>query len=245
MSDRYIFAVTEATDDLQAAGLTGFLDSPLEVVAHASVAAFVSPVDPRKIRPRRKNLKIHHDAVNALRAKGVVLPMAFGMVADSTDDVRDFLARHEQELRSQLELVRGRVELSLRVSWQVDDLFAHVLSLDPSLAARRDALFAGGAEPTQEEKIDLGQRFASSLEAIKADITQELLDALSPHFERSSVGDLRGDAEVANLGLLVAEAEYAALEAAVEAAAADLPDSLLIKITGPIAPYSFIETSLS
>ncbi len=245
MNERYIFAITEASPDLQTAGLIGFKDAPIEVVSHDSVVAFVSPVDPRKLRPRRKNLKIHHDAVNGLLSQRAVLPMAFGMVADSPDDVRDFLARHEETLRAQLDAVRGRVELSLRVSWKVEDLFAHVLSLDPELTAARDALFADGGQPTHEQKIDLGQHFAARLESLKVEITDELLGALSPHFERSSVGDLRGDAEVANLGLLVSTAQYGALEAAVEAAAADLDDSLLIKITGPIAPYSFIQNTLS
>jgi hypothetical protein len=66
--------------------------------------------------PDEESLRAHDEVVATLMKEGAVLPMRFGTVAQSEEDVRELLARRGEELRGQLAHVRGRVELGVRAA---------------------------------------------------------------------------------------------------------------------------------
>ncbi len=241
--EHYIFAVTQHTDALEGLlpSLTGFQDAAVEAISHGGLSAVVCQAPKRKIRPRRKNLKIHHDTVHALTDTTSTLPMAFGMVAEGHEAVVQFLARHHDTLIDQLERLHGRAEMGLTVSWKAEDVTAHLVSKREDLQAERDRLFADGREPSRDEKIALGQTFAAALEAERHDITERLVALLSGACEELQVNEPRGDQEIARLAMLVKADAEDAVTGSIEAAARAFDDDILFSISGPIAPYSFLD----
>jgi hypothetical protein len=68
--------------------------------------------------PDEAMLREHDQVVATLMEEGPVLPMRFGTVVHTEDDVRELLARRGEELRGQLAHVRGRVEMGVRKQWE-------------------------------------------------------------------------------------------------------------------------------
>jgi hypothetical protein len=68
--------------------------------------------------PDEALLREHDEVVATLMEDGPVLPMRFGTVVQSEDDVRELLAKREEDLRGQLAHVSGRVEMGVRKSWE-------------------------------------------------------------------------------------------------------------------------------
>lgn len=122
MMVNYVYAVTEPATG-SAIGPTGGLGRGLEdeqvvqVVAGGVAAACTCHARLRP-RPAPEALWRHEEVVERLATAGPVLPVRFGSTFPTTGEVARVLAQHEEELRRALELVRGRVEVGVRVRWQ-------------------------------------------------------------------------------------------------------------------------------
>ena len=67
------------------------------------VAAVVSDITDKRIRPERKNLAAHNAVVKRLMEDTTILPVAFGTIADSPQAVREILSDHRDAFVEQLE----------------------------------------------------------------------------------------------------------------------------------------------
>src|SRR5207249_3225873 len=109
------------------------------------------------LRPERRYLAVHRNILNWLMARSsAVLPVRFGTMADSESGVRAMLSRNRADLVRQLERVRGKVEMGLRVTWDVPNIFEFFVEHKPELRAERDRLFARRGEADRDERIELG-----------------------------------------------------------------------------------------
>ena len=97
-----------------------------------------------------------------------LLPMSFGIIADGREDVERILDANGAALGERLQFVHGRVEMGLRVSWNVPNIFEYFVSTHPELRDLRDRLFQGGAVPSPDDKIELGRRFDRALQVDRA-----------------------------------------------------------------------------
>jgi hypothetical protein len=174
-----------------------------------------------------------------------VLPMSFGIVSDDPAEVRSFLRDHQDLLLQQLSVVRGHVEIGLRVKVDVEDIFSFVVERSAELRATRDRYFADGREPSREEKIELGRQFTRALDTMREnaldDLDRYLVDATS----RVRKNDPRTEQEFANIALLVPRDGVDAFEEAVARAAAPFEDAFIFSLTGEMAPYSFVDIQIT
>lgn len=243
MSDRiYLYAIAEA-DSIDALDATGVRDAAVELLREGDLAAVVSPAPEGKLRPRRRNLAAHHDLLKALMEQATILPMAFGVLADSRDQVSDFLRRHVGTLRGQLEQVRGHAEIGLRVEWTVDDIFTHFVEQYDDLRALRDSVYAGEGEPSRQEKIHLGEQFDAFLQDARA-AHRRTVEAHLRDVCRAIEGDEPTDeTDVMNLACLVPRDGVERFEEALGAAAQEFSDDFTFTYTDSMAPYSFADVA--
>jgi ElaB/YqjD/DUF883 family membrane-anchored ribosome-binding protein len=243
MSKLYLYAIAEA-NALEPDGKTGVKDTPIRTVDHEDLAAVVSPAPDGKMRPRRRNLKAHHDLLKALMTEATVLPMAFGVIADGGEgQIRSFLRHHYGTLRAQLDQVRGHAEVGLRVKWNVDDIFEHFVDQYDELRELRDAVFRGDGEPSRQEKIRVGEEFEAILQEARAAHRSTVEAHLDTACRAIEADDPKDETEVMNLACLVPKDGVAAFEEAVMSAAKEFSDAFTFTYTDPMAPYSFADVA--
>lgn len=241
-SSLYLYGIVDADDRIpDVSTWSGLKDAPLRTIAREGVAVVVSDVPQGRLRPRRKNLRIHHDTLRRLSDTTAVLPMAFGVIAEQSDDVVAFLDSHHETLFEQLDTVRGHVEVTLRVRWDVDDIFDYFVSRYDDLREMRNALFQNGSSANRGEMIRLGEQFDGLLQAERQAHLNTVLDALDPVCRRVEPQDPKDESEVLNLACLVPRSGVEAFEEAVHRAAESFDDEFLFKYTDPMAPYSFAQ----
>ena len=134
----------------------------------------------RKLRPERRRLAAHHEVLKRLMNEHTVLPMAFGLIAESDDDVRQILRLNRKAFVGQLDRVRGKVEMGVRVAWDVPNIFELFVTMHEELRALRDQMFRGGRLPSQDEKIELGRLFDRLLAADREECVDQVSSALNP-----------------------------------------------------------------
>jgi hypothetical protein len=149
---RYLYAIV-AGSETRNYGPIGMGDSTVYTISEGGVAAVVSDVPDQKMRPERRHLAAHQSVLKKVMEDGTPLPMSFGIVADDPQAVRRILSDNQQNFLEQLDRMAGKVEMGLRVTWDVPNIFDYFVQTHSDLRAARDQFFGTHREPTQEEKI--------------------------------------------------------------------------------------------
>jgi hypothetical protein len=173
-----------------------------------------------------------------------ILPMAFGTIAGGVQEVRRLLTLNQELFLQQLGRVAGKVEMGLRVKWDVPNIFEYFIGVHPELRVLRDHLLGNQREPRQEDKIQLGQSFERMLNEDRDGLAEKLEEKLAPYCAEIKRSPPRQANEVANLNLLAGRDQQAQLEEAVLQAAHLFDNNFAFDLNGPWAPHNFVEMDL-
>jgi len=245
-SGRYLYALVDnqVRPDLPA-GFSGLDGTPVYVIPDGRLAAVVSDVPIQRIRPERRNLAAHQKVLKQLSETGSVLPMAFGMIADGTPAIRRILEVNQDELVEQLERVAGKVEMGLRVAWDVPNVFEYLVNVHPELKETRDHLFSGRGEPSREDLIEIGRMTDRTLSDDRDTHAEAVENVLSQYCFEIKRNKCRTEREVMNLALLVGRDALTQFEAGILDAAKLFDDNFLFDYNGPWAPHNFVEMTIT
>jgi len=209
-----------------------------------SVAAVVSDVDGDNLRPERARLAAHHGVLKKLLAEGTPLPMSFGVIADSLGAVRRMLGRNQRVLLDQLRHVANKVEMGLRVTWDVPNIFEYFVNTHPELRMARDRFLGSNCEPTQEQKIEVGRMFDRLLNDDREAYTDLATKTFASHGHEINPLKCRNEREVMNLACLVKRDAMPQFEADVFEVAKQFDNNFALDYNGPWAPHNFVNVDL-
>ena len=132
----------------------GWMMPLVYAIGDGPIAAVVSDLPDKKVRPERRRLAAHHEVLRRLMADHTVLPMAFGLIADGPESVHRILRLNRDVFDEQLERLRGKVEMGLRVNWDVPNIFEYIVASHPELAAlsRPDLSRRSGAVARRKDR---------------------------------------------------------------------------------------------
>ncbi len=239
----YVYAVGKASEgDLPP--LQGVLDRPAYRLEAASLCAIVSECPLNNVRAERKHIAATQRVLSAVNAKFDLLPMTFGTVTESEEDLRRFLNDNYEELSSQLERVSGSVEMALRLSLDVPDPIAYLVARTPALKAARDRTFRARHKPSYDDKIRLGQLFDQAFTLYRESLTARVLATIGGSSSKTIKLPIRDEKQIANLAILVPRAGLETFEAAISMATAQIDDDVVFDLSGPWPPHNFVQLNV-
>jgi len=239
----YLYAIAPESNG-RGFGAIGLDGGTVYSISHGRVSAVVSNV-PEKIRPERRQLAAHQEVLKRLMGETAgILPVAFGVVADGSEAIQKILSRNQRPFLEQLRRVSGRMEMGLRVTWDVPNIFDCFVQTHPELRVARDRYFGGHREPTQDDKIELGRLFDRLLMEDREAHTERVVEILTPHCVEIKQNKPRTEREAVNLACLVERNGQAKFEVAVFEAAKLFDNSYAFDYNGPWAPHNFVQMAL-
>ncbi len=245
----YVYGLVRANLDLDLGSIGIHEDgapAPVYTLPVGRVAALVSA---RKegsfVLPARRDLDAHQRVTAQTMEVGTILPFAFGQVARNEREVLRFLRDHESSVSRELDRLEGKVQMGLKVQWEVDNIYQYIIDANPELADLRDRLFASTDPPGLAERIELGQRFEEFLQAKRMHVVNSLAAALAVNVVPPKELPVRGEKALADLMFLIEGSERARFEEDVRQLAAAWPPEYAFRVTGPWAPFNFVELQLS
>ena len=243
-SRRYLYAIIDAS---QAGkwGNIGINGALVTTITKGPVAAVVSGIAAKRVRPERANLASHNGVIKLLMQESTILPVAFGTIADRHQAVEFLLSKNSALLVEQLDSLRGKVEMGLRVRFDVPNIYEYIVSTHRDLRDARDTAYGGPQEPMRGTKIDLGGQFDRLLAEERDTHTATVLPVLSAHCVEIKPNPPRNNLEVMNLACLVKREDLKAFEDAVLAAAGQLDNNFAFDFNGPWAPHNFVHIELN
>jgi hypothetical protein len=220
--------------------------APVRMIAGEGACAVVSDVPAVWRDAGRTDLQAHDRVLHELMAVETVIPMRFGVVMASDAEVRErLLERHTDEFSSLFELLRDRVQMSVKAYYVEEALLREVLRRLPNLKKRSDAVELLPVERSQQERIALGRDVAAAVEEQRELDHHVLVQRLAGVAEDVRVEPPVGDKHVLNLQLLVDSARRTELDAIVRRLAEEHGDRFAFRYVGPLPPYSFTDFALS
>lgn len=240
----YVYALVP-DDGRPLPDMGGVGGAPLRLVrAAAPAAAVVSDADALPERVRRADLLTHSNVLQALVADRDVVPVRFGSVYPSDDDMcAALLARNAASLRKLLARVEGRVEVQVKVGYDELAIAGEVVSGDRRV--RRLHQVTQAAPGDQGARVELGRRFAEGLDARRARDARRISQELAKVSEEISVTDGSGDFGVVKVACLVRRAKQPKLDDRIDRLARQGRGRLDVEVLGPLPPYSFVSGTLA
>lgn len=240
---RYIYAIIP-DQGRRSLGNIGLEDSDVYTMGDGSVAAVVSDLAGERIRPQRRNMAAHQEVLKQLLRDLTPLPAAFGLVADDDAAITRILKDNREAFLEQLARVQDSVEMGLRVSWDVPNIFEYFIGVHPELQELRDDFFRDGANLTQDQMITLGRSFERLLEQDREDYTAAVEAVMRTSCREIKRNKCRTEREIMNLACLVDRADAARFEQAVLLAARPFDNNYAFDFNGPWAPHNFVEMDI-
>lgn len=241
---RYLYAIV-AGPGRQHYGLAGINGVPVYTISNGQVAAVVSDVPHGNIRPERRHLAAQQGVLKGLLATTeAMLPMAFGIIADGPKAIQRILSRNQKAFLNQLQQLAGMVEMGLRVSWDVPNIFEYFVNTHEELRLARDRFLGPYRNPSQEDKIELGRLFERLLHEDREAYTAKVKEVLSGCCQEIKQNKCRHEGEVMNLACLMRRAAQDRFEKGIFAAAKFFDNNFTFDYHGPWAPHNFVELDL-
>ena len=240
----YLYAIVGHPQGCDRYGPIGIDGGEVYSIPDGQLAAVVSDVPNARLRPERRHLAAHHAVHKCLMQEGALLPMSFGVIADSRQAVRHILTLNRDAFLEQLRRVENKVEMSLVVKYDIPNIFEYFVRTHPELKAYRDQLFGGGRQPSEDDKLELGRLFDRTLRDERAELTQTVVESLAPLCIEIKENPPRGESGVMNLACLVARDGQERFERGVFEAAGRFDDNFSFDYSGPWPPYNFVEVHL-
>ncbi|MBC8245274.1 MAG: GvpL/GvpF family gas vesicle protein [Verrucomicrobia bacterium] len=246
----YLYAITAAKNPPRLGDLQGVSPMPgkggrVELLTAGSVAAVVSDVAGSRIRPERRNLAAHQKVLDAIKAGGQpFLPSAFGIMAPSQKSLVAMLEANADTLMGDLNRLADKVEMTLRLKWNVPNIFDYFVGRTPDLAELRDRYFGQPGGPSREDKIELGSQFDQLLNQARERHVATLRRALGGVVEEFAEKPVADETMVCHLVCLITRDAEGAFEDKLVEAARLFDDHFAFDYNGPAAPHHFVQARL-
>jgi hypothetical protein len=242
---KIIYGICIATTPAPSLAVRGLEGGPVYSVDADGLRALVSDTTSLRVRPERRNIKAHQSVLDAAMNEATVLPMRFGVIAKNGDAVRGLLAANQNAINEQLERVDGRMEMGLRVSWDVANIYEYFVANHPMLREERDEVWAQGARGNRDRKIDLGRLYESLRSEERSSSTGKVKEVLLDGYcEEIVENPLKRENDVMNLACLIDRQAIDQFEKGVFEASKRFDNIYLFDYTGPWAPHNFVTLDL-
>lgn len=243
---KVLYALCAADDSTPDYKVRGLESAAVYAIDQQGLRAIVSDTLSTKLRPERRNITAHQAVLSSLTKQGTVLPMRFGIIARNADAVRNLLTSNQKNIREHFDRLNGRVEMGLRVSWDVSNIYEYFVALHPVLSESRDEIW--GKNPTansrRDEKIRLGNLYESLRVADRKESTEKVKEVLFDYCEDIIENPVKKEKEVMNLACLVKRDRLDEFANGVFQASKLFDNVYLFDYTGPWAPHNFVTLDL-
>ncbi|TQK42616.1 gas vesicle protein GvpL/GvpF [Streptomyces sp. SLBN-118] len=210
---------------------------PVRILRQGRLAAFVSDA-PDDLKPKRRDLLAHQNVLREAGEEGTVLPLRFGGLSPDDQTLASVLEEREDHYLERLAVLDGKSEYNVKASHDEQSVLHRVLADNPALRATAEAnRTAGGG--SHQQKMQLGERIAKAVQLRETSDADVVRAALERAAEEVSAGP-HSAGWLTNLSFLVARTRAAAFLNAVDELRTHQPH-LVLTVTGPLPPYSFVE----
>jgi hypothetical protein len=206
-------------------------------VHHKDLAAVVSDTPIVIYDPTRENVLAHEFVNETVMREHTVIPMSFGTLFRTENDIVELLKSTYQAFDDVLEKMADKIEFGLKVLWDREKVIATLEQENEEIRRLRD-------EIGRSAQMQLGRLVESALEEAGNAFVRDIHEALKPSAVASRSNKPIGDRMIMNAAFLVERDREKAFDDRVKEVSRKYESMLTFKYTGPWPPYNFVNIKL-
>jgi hypothetical protein len=240
---KYVYCVIKSEQPLSF-GQLGIGPDPAEVhtVHFREIAAIVSTTRMVVQDPTRDNVLAHQRVNETVMQQHTVIPMSFGTVFKTEDDIMELLRSAYDAFSDVLNKMQDKFEFGLKVLWDRDQIIREIETEDDDIRRLKGEISSQKGS-TYFARMQYGRMIDAALQARSERYVAEIFEGLRDVSVASRSNKPIGDRMIMNAAFLVARD----MEQAFDARVKDIGqryDKLTFKYTGPWPPYNFVNIRL-
>jgi len=213
-------------------------------VAYRDLAAVVSDTPIVIYDPTRANILAHEFVNETVMREFTVIPMSFGTVFRSEEDVTELLRSTYQAFSDVLYKMQDKIEFGLKVLWDREKVIANLERENDEIRKLKDEIGRNTSSSTYFARMQLGRLMESAIEDMGARYVADIHEALKPVAVASRSNKPIGDRMIINAAFLVDRAQEQAFDERVKDISRKYEGVLAFKYSGPWPPYNFVNIKL-
>jgi len=241
----YVYGIIQAREPLTFGkiGIGGRGDL-VYTVHHSDTAAVVSKTPVFIFDPTRENALAHEHVIELVMKSHTIIPMSFGSVFRTDNDIREVLKSIYPSLKDVLKQMEGKLEFGLKITWDRDRIIEELKREDEEIHRFHQEITRKHLQSTYLARMQLGRMIEKALAERSAEFVREIYEGLRRVCVASRDNKPIGDKMIMNAAFLIEKQRETEFDAAVNRVAKKFGDRLNFKYTGPWPPYNFVNIRL-
>jgi Gas vesicle synthesis protein GvpL/GvpF len=243
----YVYCVVELSEP-RTFGTIGIGGRGNEVytIHHRDLAAVVSRTPLMVYDPTRENA-LAHEHVNevVMIDNGITpVPMSFGTVFKTENDIVEFLKDTYDALREVLQKMQGKLEFGLKITWNREEVLGELERENEDIRRLKSEIVNNQHSSTYFARMQLGRQVEQAL----ADRTNSYVAEVYEHLRETAIASRPmktiGDKMIMNAAFLVERGRADEFDRKVQEIGHKHEGKLQFRYTGPWPPYNFVTIRL-
>ncbi|MCD7033533.1 GvpL/GvpF family gas vesicle protein [Metabacillus sp. GX 13764] len=231
-----------AEEPLGAAEIEG-MKSELEVIPYKGYGMVTAKFPIKIYHPKKDNLAVHQQVVAGLMDKYTVIPMSFGNIFETKDDITYLLEHLYDEFLEIFPKIENKIEIGLKVIGKKEWLEKEIHE-NEKVVKLKEKIKGKSENAAYYDRIQLGEYANNFINEKKDLITKEIFLPLANIADSSKQNDLIGERMLLNGSFLVDRESDGEFDKLVNELYEKWNDKADFKYTGPWPAYSFIDIKL-
>lgn len=243
MEGKYIYGIIKASDNA-ALGITGLGGSRrVYTVPYHGLGCALSDYSGPGFSSMSKeelvrSLLAHQVVVEHVMREHAVLPVKFGTVLATRDEVHDLLAQGYAQFADALAWIEDKVEVEVAATWDTAQVLRKI-GQEEDIVRARQAIASRPGRPILEERIHMGQMVKASMDRRRDIYRERMISFFEPVAVDVQPNALVSDELVMNVAFLIEKAAQEVFDSLVRQLNDLFHDRINFRIIGPLPPYSF------
>lgn len=235
----YCFIEGKVDKDFDLKGVGGY--GKVYFLNYEGITAAISDVPYSVMEPNRENALAHEKIIQQLLKYFTLVPCSFGNVFKCKDDIITFMSKTYEYLDENLEKVRDKMEVGLRVFWK-KAVFSEEIETK-EIREFRDALLQNPSSENYYSKIDLGKMVEAQVSRRRQYYSDEIFKSLAKHAVEAKLNDTVNPLMVLNAAFLIPNSKEQEFDSHVGIKMGKFEDRLDFSYSGPWPPYNFTSSA--
>jgi hypothetical protein len=240
---KYVYCIIPTNEPLRFGRLGIGGEAPdVHTINYKNIAAVVSDTPIEVHEPTRENVLAHERVNETVMRNHTVIPMSFGTVFKTRDDIIELLRSAYEAFNEVLVKMQDKLEFGLKVLWDSDVMLREIEAEDEDVRKLKNEISSQKGS-TYFARMQYGRLVDAALQARSERYVADIFEQLREVSVASRANKPIGDKMIMNAAFLVSRDKEAAFDARVKAIGAKY-DKVTFKYTGPWPPYNFVNIRL-
>src|SRR2546430_1944017 len=175
---KYVYCIIQASDPLKFGSLgIGAEPADVHTVNYKDIAAVVSDTPIEVHDPTRENVLAHERVNETVMRKHTVIPMSFGTVFKTRDDIVELLRSAYDAFHDVLDKMQDKLEFGLKVLWDREVMIREIENQDEDVRRLKQEISAQKGS-TYFARMQYGRLVDAALQAHSEKYVAEIFETL-------------------------------------------------------------------